>query len=133
VVPIPLDHEGINDELGNPSATTDETQRVMAFVNSLVDASHPPKARIAKRPRKRIRATHRKVKVKFVLRARDSDASLECKLDKHAYKACGSHPRYKLRRGKHRFSVRALGQVLGKDVGAPGETRSVKFRIAARR
>jgi arylformamidase len=129
VVPVPLDHEGINAELGNPNATTDETARVMGFYGSLVAASHPQKPKLKRKPKRRIHSHRRKTKVTFRLKAGADDASLECKLDNRGYKSCGKRARYRVRRGTHRFKVRATGEVLGKRVGAPGKARSAKFRV----
>jgi hypothetical protein len=47
-------------------------------------------------------------KVKFKFSSSEPGSSFECKLDKKKYKPCKSPKKYKrLKRGKHKFKVRA--------------------------
>lgn len=63
-----------------------------------------PDTSIVKGPKKRTRKT----KAKFRFRASESGSAFECKLDKRRYEPCTSPQVYKrLKRGKHRFRVRA--------------------------
>ncbi|HET8814049.1 MAG TPA: glycine-rich protein [Solirubrobacterales bacterium] len=68
----------------------------------------PPNTTIASHPRKVIKTAAKRVKVKFTFHSPTAGASFECKLDKRAYAACTSPKRYKVKVGKHKFSVRAV-------------------------
>jgi len=68
----------------------------------------PPDTILDTHPRKVIKTTAKRVKVKFSFQSPTAGASFECKLDRGAYAACASPKRYKVKAGKHKFSVRAL-------------------------
>lgn len=61
--------------------------------------SHPPK---------KIKTTKKKVKVKFTFSSSTAGATFQCKLDKAAFAPCTSPKRYKVKAGKHKFSVEAV-------------------------
>ncbi|MGN6815954.1 MAG: hypothetical protein ACTHK3_07715 [Solirubrobacterales bacterium] len=61
--------------------------------------SHPPK---------KLKTTKKKVKVKFTFSSPVAGATFQCKLDKAAYAPCTSPKRYKVKAGKHKFSVAAV-------------------------
>ncbi len=61
--------------------------------------SHPPK---------KIKTTKKRVKVKFSFSASTSGATFKCKLDKGAFAPCASPKAYKVKAGKHKFSVEAV-------------------------
>jgi hypothetical protein len=61
--------------------------------------SHPPK---------KIKTKKKKVKVKFTFSASTAGATFKCKLDKGAFSSCASPKTYKVKAGKHKFSVEAL-------------------------
>ena len=66
--------------------------------------STPPQTTIDKGPKKKTK----KRKAKFVFSSSEAGSTFECKLDKKPYKSCTSPQKYKrLKRGKHKFSVRA--------------------------
>ena len=66
--------------------------------------STPPQTTIDKGPKKKTT----KRKAKFVFSSSEAGSTFECKLDKKPYKSCTSPQKYKrLKRGKHKFSVRA--------------------------
>lgn len=77
-----------------------------------------------------VKATIRKRSAKFRFEgsADGESLSFECKLDKRPFRACTSPKSYKkLKRGKHRFAVRAVG------LSASDPTPAVrKFRIQAK-
>ena len=85
-----------------------------------------PVARITGHPGKRIRTRKQRVVVKFAFRA-DAPASFRCRIDLQRYKSCGSPKRYRLRRGKHRFQVRASS------TNGTGPTASFTFKIEPKR
>ncbi len=65
----------------------------------------PPKTKITKRAPNR---THKR-KVKFKFKSSEPDSSFECKRDKKRLKPCGSPKKLKrLKKGKHKFKVRAI-------------------------
>jgi hypothetical protein len=69
----------------------------------------PPRARIVKHPKRK--SARRKAKFRFTA---NEPAVFQCKLDRHAWKACGATFAKRVGRGKHRFKLRAidsLGQV----------------------
>ncbi len=63
-----------------------------------------PETSVIKRPKKRTT----KRKARFAFGSDQSGASFECRLDKQAFRPCVSPKRVKVRRGKHRFAVRAI-------------------------
>jgi arylformamidase len=128
---VPLDHEGINDALGDPADATAETATVVSFAASLVAASSPAGPKLGKRPPKLVRTSKRKARVKLSFKGRGS-AAAECRLDGGAFRRCRSPRRYRLRPGRHTIRIRAQGLVMGKEVGAPGKAFKVSFRVARR-
>ena len=69
-----------------------------------VDDTTAPETTITKHPKKKTT----KRKAVFAFEANEAGSTFECKLDKKPYKACTSPRKYKrLKRGKHKFSVRA--------------------------
>lgn len=127
VLGTPYDHEGINDAVGDPADAV-ETPVIMSFISSLVSASHPPKAKLKRKPAKVIRADGSRAKVTLAFSGKGKPL-FECRLDKGKFKRCKSPRSYRVRPGRHSISIRALGQVLGKPVGEPGKKATVKFRV----
>jgi DNA-binding beta-propeller fold protein YncE len=82
---------------------TDPTPALRAF---RVDATGPS-VRIVKAPKAKKRSAKRKPRVRFAFVASEPGATFRCKLDRRAFKACGSPKRFKVGRGKHRFVVKA--------------------------
>ena len=65
-----------------------------------------------------------KRKAKFTFEANQADAeSFECKLDDGNFKDCDSPKKYKVKKGKHKFNVRATDQA-----GNTGPVESYKFK-----
>ena len=125
VMTVPLDHEGINDELGSPTDSTGETAAVMSFVADRVAARPEPSLRIRKRPAKIVRAGRRQKKRRVVFAFEATGAArVECRIDRVAYRPCGSPRRFTLKRGKHTFRLRALYPS-----GRTGAEKTVTFRI----
>lgn len=135
LVGVFLDHEGINTALGSPTDTTEETARVSAFVQQVIASAEPAGVRIKKRPAKRVivkvprgkrKAPLRKVRFAFVGTGRTS--GFQCRMDRGRYGKCVSARSYRLKPGSHTFRVRPLYPS-----GRPGDERTVKFKIVARR
>lgn len=67
-----------------------------------------PAVAITKKPRKKLRAKKAKrVSFRFTSGAPDL-AGFECRLDNKAWRACASPAGYRVKRGRHRFAVRAF-------------------------
>jgi hypothetical protein len=71
-------------------------------------AAPAPDTALGAHPRKKIKTRKKKVKVKFSFSSDQAGARFECKLDKGAFAACASPKAYKVKRGSHKFSVRAV-------------------------
>ncbi len=88
----------------------------------------PPRTKFEDKPKRKIKTRKRKRKVKFELTASEP-AVFQCKLDRRPYKACGPKVKFKVRRGKHRFKVRAIDS-LGQADPKPAKA---KFKVKKRR
>lgn len=67
-----------------------------------------PNTILGSHPKKTIKTAKRKVKVKFSFSSSAAGASFKCKLDKGAFTPCASPKTYKVKLGKHTFSVEAV-------------------------
>ncbi|HET7454952.1 MAG TPA: glycine-rich protein [Solirubrobacterales bacterium] len=67
-----------------------------------------PQTLLGKHPPKTIKTAKKKVKVKFTFSTSTSGATFKCKLDKGAFAPCASPKTYKVKAGKHKFSVEAI-------------------------
>ncbi len=86
--------------------------------------TRPPNTRILNRVGRK--SAHRTVRFRF--RADESPVHFACKIDRRAWRACNSrHAAYRLRRGRHRFMVRAT-DAAGNTDPTPAVQR---FRITA--
>ena len=104
----PYDHAGINDAVGDVDDPAGETEAIMAFLREAIAAAQPPRAKLRKRPPKRIETARRRAKLRFRFTSPDPGASFECRLDAAAFKPCQSPRRVVVGRGKHRFRIRAV-------------------------
>ena len=104
----PYDHAGINDAVGDVDDPAGETEAIMAFLREAIAAAQPPRAKLRKRPPKRIETARRRAKLRFKFTSPDPGASFECRLDAAAFKPCQSPRRVVVGRGKHRFRIRAV-------------------------
>jgi hypothetical protein len=59
-------------------------------------------------PAKTVKTSKKKVKVKFTFSSNVTGATFKCKLDKGAFESCKSPKTYKVKPGKHKFSVEAM-------------------------
>jgi hypothetical protein len=96
-------------------------------VSYTVVAKAPPAAPntiLGSHPKKTIKSKKKKVKVKFTFSSDVAGATFECKLDKGSSAPCTSPKTYKVKPGKHTFSVEAVG------AGGPDQTPATfKFKV----
>jgi hypothetical protein len=71
------------------------------------DAPITPQTKITKGPGKKLKTTKARIKVTFKFGSDEAGSSFDCKLDKKPFKPCSSPLKYKVKPGKHTFSVRA--------------------------
>jgi Glycine rich protein len=69
--------------------------------------ANPPQTKLGSHPKKTIKTKKKKVKVKFSFSSSVAGATFKCKLDKGKFAACTSPKSYKVKPGKHTFSVKA--------------------------
>ena len=67
-----------------------------------------PDTALGSHPKKKIKTKKKKVKVKFSFSSSTAGASFKCKLDRGAFVPCTSPKSYKVKPGKHTFSVEAV-------------------------
>lgn len=133
VLRVPLDHEGINSELGSPTDSTGETAAVMAFISGRIASRTDPKASIRKRPARVVRAGRKrsgklkKRKVRFAFTGAGVTEGFQCRIDRRAFTACKSPRKYRVGKGKHRFRVRPLYPS-----GRPGGEKLFRFKVKAK-
>ncbi len=133
VLKVPLDHEGINAELGSPTDSTGETAAVMAFIADRIESRVDPKASIKKRPAKVVRVGRKrggkmkKRQVRFAFIGSGVTKGFQCRLDKTSFRSCASPRKYWVGGGSHSFRVRPLYPS-----GRPGPEKLVKFKVKAK-
>ena len=71
-----------------------------------------PDTLLGSHPAKKIKTTKKRVKVKFSFSASTAGTTFKCKLDKGAFAPCASPKTYKVKAGKHKFSVEAVSGAL---------------------
>lgn len=85
-----------------------------------------PDTRLGTHPPKTLKTTKKKVKVKFAFSSPVAGATFECKLDKGALTPCVSPKAYKVKAGKHKFSVVAVSGGLSDTTAATFAFKVVK-------
>lgn len=120
----PYDHEGINDAVGGPNDTANETGAVTGFIARAIAEAAPPKVRLADHPPKRVRADGKRADVRFKFSSKADGATFECHLDKAKFKRCKSPRKLSVEPGSHTFGVRAVS-----DRGQPGKPKEFRFRV----
>ena len=68
-----------------------------------------PNTKLGAHPKAKVKTRSAKAKVKFTFSADLAGSRFQCRLDKGAYASCTSPKTYKVKPGKHKFSVRAVG------------------------
>jgi pimeloyl-ACP methyl ester carboxylesterase len=136
IVPLPLNHGGINLAIGNPADTTQATPSVTAFVTERLAAYQEPAVRITGRPNGTVflkrkgkgRAIRKRVIFKF--RGSGNRSGFQCRLNGAPFRSCASPARFRIGPGKHTFRVRPLYPS-----GRPGPVREVKVtaKVKSRR
>jgi hypothetical protein len=71
-------------------------------------APSAPDTLLGSHPAKKLFTTKKKVKVKFTFSSSPTGATFQCKLDKAAFSSCASPKSYKVKPGKHKFTVAAV-------------------------
>jgi hypothetical protein len=134
VVPVPLNHEGINRAVGAPTDTTETTPAITEFVADRLAAYVPPRVGFTRRPPEVLRLARRassrkpvRKKVTFAFSGTPNTAGFECRLGSAPFKSCGSSRRFSVGPGRYAFSVRPLYPS-----GRPGQAKMFKFRAVAR-
>jgi hypothetical protein len=80
----------------------------------MVEISYTPPTPVAPNtvlgfhPAKKVRTKKKRVKVKFTFSSSAAAATFKCKLDKGSFKPCSSPKAYRVKPGRHKFSVEAL-------------------------
>ena len=124
VLPVPYDHEGINDAVGGPTDTTAETAAIMDFFSRAIAAAKQPKAKLRRHPPRRFAARGHRTRVKFAFKANVPGATFKCRLGKGKLKRCKSRRTFRVGAGSHSLRYRALSE---RD--RPGKVQSFKFRV----
>jgi hypothetical protein len=78
-------------------------------VTYTVAAAKVPNAVLGSHPKKIIKSKKKKVTVKFSFSSDVAGATFKCKLDKGSFAPCTSPKTFKVKLGKHKFSVEAIG------------------------
>lgn len=135
IVPLPLDHNGVNRAIGNSADTTQATPSVKAFVAERLAAYQEPAVRITGRPNgtvflKRKGRAVRKKEIIFKFSGSGNRSGFQCRLEGAPFRSCASPARFRIGPGKHTFRVRALYPS-----GRPGPVREAKVtaRVKSRR
>jgi len=87
-----------------------------------------PDSKIGAHPGAKVFTSKAKLKVKIAFSSDVAGATFECKLDRGAFARCSSPKSYKVKPGKHTFSVRAVG--LG---GTDATPAKISFKVVRRR
>jgi arylformamidase len=135
VVPVPLNHNGVNQAVGAPGDSSGTTAAITSFIDSLLAGYKPASVSIRKRPAKVVRTGRKarsrmpkKRKVVFAFSGSGNTVGFECRLDKAPFKACKSPRRYTVPKGNHSFRVRPVYPS-----GRPGANKLVKFQVKAKK
>jgi hypothetical protein len=123
VLSVPLSHAGINDAVGATGDASGVTDAVTGFIERVLPKAGP-RASITKHPKRRVRTVKRRELVTFRFRSNPRGSRFQCRIAGKSFKRCRSPRRYRLRPGRHRFSVRALA-----DDGTRGRADSFAFRV----
>jgi uncharacterized delta-60 repeat protein len=106
--------EGSIEAPPSPSAPPPPTENTQPLPNTTL-GSHPPA---------KLTTKSAKAKVKFKFSSSTPGTTFKCKLDKGAFKPCQSPKSYKVKPGKHVFTVEAIDAA-----GADSTPVSFKFRV----
>jgi subtilisin family serine protease len=82
--------------------------RVAVTVACVVDGVEAPETTITKAPKRKVRALRGRARVAFRFRSSKAGSTFRCKLDRGPVRACRPAASYRLKVGKHTFSVFAV-------------------------
>lgn len=135
IVPLPLNHNGVNLAIGNPADTTQATPSISAFVTERLAAYEAPSVQITGRPSRtvylrRSERAVRKKEITFEFSGSGNRSGFQCRLDGAPFRACTSPARFRIGPGKYGFRVRPLYPS-----GRPGPVREAKVtaKVKSRR
>ncbi len=103
---------------------TDGQANVTAKVSSSTGPQPPPITRIHKHPKAKLTTHQKQIRVRFSFSANEAGVAFRCKLDKAAFRRCTSPKTYKVRPGKHKFTVEATNTS-----GRTGAAVSFRFKV----
>jgi uncharacterized delta-60 repeat protein len=86
-----------------------------------------PQTMIAKHPKRRLRTARKRAKVRFSFVSSIPGSLFKCRLDRKPFRTCGSPTRFRVRPGKHLFTVYAISS-WGRDRRASNFSFRVKRR-----
>lgn len=84
-----------------------------------------PNTYFKRKPRRVVRTAHRRARVVFRFRSSEAGSRFRCKLDRHAYRTCSKKLVRRMRLGRHKVKVRAVGPDGAQDPSAA----VARFRI----
>jgi hypothetical protein len=100
------------EDADGAKATKEVTYTVVAAPTPTPTPPAPPPVSpdtiLGSHPKEIIKTTKKKVKVKFTFSSAIAGATFKCKLDKGSFAPCTSPKSYKVKLGKHTFSVEAV-------------------------
>lgn len=91
-----------------PSPSTTPTVTTTTAPTTTPKAAEPPNTILGAHPPKNVKTDKAKVKVKFGFSSTVAGSTFQCKLDKAAFAPCASPKSYKVKPGRHKFSVEAV-------------------------
>lgn len=127
IIPLALDHIGVNQAIGKPGDATPATPSVTSFITERLAAYEEPSVEITDRPPsslylKRRGGTVQKKEVVFRFSGSGNRSGFQCRLDAAPFRSCASPARYRIGLGRHVFRVRPLYPS-----GRPGQVKEVKL------
>jgi hypothetical protein len=126
-LPIPVTFRcdpGSVDESGGPPGVISFTDPAPTF--AATEILGPPETTITKGPKDKIKTKKKKVKARFEFTSSEPGSSFECSLDDKAFAPCTSPHKVKVKKGKHKFEVRAKDQAGETDPTPASDSWKVK-------
>jgi hypothetical protein len=124
-----LDTAALGEHVFTVHAEDTDGGKTDKSVHYTVVAAPSPKAAdtiLGSHPKKTIKTKKKKVKVKFTFSSTVAGSSFKCKLDKGAFAPCTSPKSYKVKLGRHKFSVEAVNAGVVDPIAAAFEFRVKK-------
>ena len=108
---------------GKCTVTINADQHVVAGFRH-ASGPPPPTSTIGTHPKRNVKTSHERAKVKFTFSSNEPGATLKCKLDKNPFKRCSSPKTYTVKLGRHTFSVKAINTA-----GETGADATTHFKV----